>query len=134
MKKQPAYTLIEVLLAITILVSSVYVLSDLQIRSLFRVLFDREEVERVFLVKKEAYQILSNPPEKMKRVVTKIEEPVVSIATEAVDIQAKSSLKEFKNKLRLLKSEGTWKSESKRKRSIMMIGFVQKPKQEEKKK
>lgn len=131
--KQSGFTLIEVLMSIFILVSSVYVLSDLQIRSMFRVITDREQIERFFLVKKDFFQVLSKVPEKFKRITNKIEDPQVTLVTDVVDLNAKSSLKIFKDKLKILQSEGIWQSGI-RKRKVMMIGLIVKSDPEEKKK
>jgi prepilin-type N-terminal cleavage/methylation domain-containing protein len=132
-RKQPGFTLIEVLLATFVLVSAVYVLSNLQIRSMFRVLSDREEVERIFLVKRDFYSVFSKGEAKIKKVVTKLEEPDVKIVTDAVELSGKSSFKSLKNKLQLVQTEGTWKS-GPLNRSLKIVGFVLKPEEKEQKK
>src|SRR5277367_5544769 len=132
-RKQPSFTLIEVLLATFVLVSAVYVLSNLQIRSMFRVLSDREEVERVFLVKRDFYSVFIKGKAKIKKAVTKLEEPDVKIVTDAVDFSGKSSFKSLKNKLQLVQTEGTWKS-GPFNRSLKIVGFVLKPEEKEQKK
>jgi hypothetical protein len=131
--KQSGFTLIEVLLAMFILISGVYVLSDLQIRSFFRVLSDREEVERIFLVKKDFYTVFIKGQAKIKKLVTKLEEPDIKIVTEAVEISGKSSFKSLKKKLQLVQTEGTWKSGPSN-RSLKIVGFVLKPEEKEPKK
>ena len=58
------FTLMEVLIALFILTSSVYVLFDIQIKSVFRTFRDREIIERVFLVKRDCYELFMDTPDK----------------------------------------------------------------------
>ena len=129
--KKPGFTLIEVLLAMFILISAVYVLSDLQIRSFFRVLSDREMVEATFLAKKNFYAVFSYQPTKIKKIVIKNEEPEVKVVTEGVEISEKSSLKSLKNKLQWIQTEGTWKNAGKI-CSTRMRGLMVRPEEKEK--
>src|SRR5579862_3690490 len=61
---RPAFTMIEVLLALSILASSVFLLSRLNVRSLFRVMRDRDEIEKIFLIKKDFYKFLYKTDQK----------------------------------------------------------------------
>jgi prepilin-type N-terminal cleavage/methylation domain-containing protein len=132
MKNRHGFTLIEVLMAIFILVSSVYVLTDLQIRSLFRVLKDRGEIDRVYLIKKESYTHYLTPPKEEKPITKKIDDPVTNIKTEIVEINKKSVFHEFKDSINLVKTTGSWK-EKMATQEITMMTIVEKSQKEEKK-
>ena len=133
MNHKHGFTLIEVMIAIFILVSSIYVLTDLQIRSLFRVLKDREEVDRVFLVKKDSYTSYITPPKCDKPHITKIEDPAVDIKTEYVELNKKSVFYEHKDLISLIKTTGTWKQNNVM-RNIIMITLVEKQQTEKQQK
>ncbi|MFH0898819.1 MAG: type II secretion system protein [bacterium] len=133
MKKNVGFTLIEVLIAITILVSSVFVLNSLQIRSLLRVEKDREEIERTFLVKKEIYLEYLNPAKAGKKRVTKIEEPELQLTIQAVEFAAKSALAPFKDSLKLIQCDGDWKKDQ-TERKIRMVTLLRKPVDDKEKK
>ena len=133
MIKKNGFTIIEVLLAMFILVSSVYVLSNLQIRSIFRVLKDRDEIDRVFLVKKELYLAMFDKEKSNKRTTTEIEDLSTKIVTEPVSVEKKSSLKDLTGEVRLLKSVGSWEKDMK-KREIVMVSIISKPADKEEKK
>ena len=133
MNHKHGFTLIEVMIAIFILVSSIYVLTDLQIRSLFRVLKDREEVDRVFLVKKDSYTSYITPPKGDKPHITKIEDPAVDIKTEYVELNKKSVFYEHKDLISLIKTTGTWKQNNVM-RNIIMITLVEKQQTEKQQK
>lgn len=130
MKNQHAFTLMEVLIAIVILVSTVFVLNDLQIRSLFRVLKDREEIERVFYVKRELYLEYLNPAEAGKKHTSKLENPDVTITTQAREFVKKSPLEPFKDDMLFIESEGMWKSGPKS-RFVRLVTLLRKPIDEE---
>ena len=133
MIKKNGFTIIEVLLAMFILVSSVYVLSNLQIRYIFRVLKDRDEIDRVFLVKKELYLAMFDKEKSNKRTTTEIEDLSTKIVTEPVSVEKKSSLKDLTGEVRLLKSVGSWEKDMK-KREIVMVSIISKPADKEEKK
>ena len=132
MQNRCGFTLVEVLLAIFILVSSIYVLTDLQIRSLFRVLKDRGEIDRVYLIKKESYTNYLTPPKGEKPITKKIEDPAVSIRTEKVELNKKSVFHEFKDSINLIKTTGSWKEKMIPQEMVMMT-FVENQQKEEKK-
>ena len=129
MKFSKGFTIFEVLIAVFILVSSVFVLSDLQIRSSFRVLRDREYIDRVFLVKKDFYHTLIQIPKVGKTQVTSIEDPDIKVTTVAEEIGKKSALKEMKEKLLMVRSEGVWES-GPHTRKLTMLGYLIKPDEE----
>ncbi len=135
MKRTAGFTLFEVLIAIFILVSSVFVLSDLQIKSLFRVLSDKEKIDRVFLVKKELYKLYRKFPKKKKAMVVKLEDPDpdIKITTQEVEIGRKSILKDMKDQIAVFQTEGQWRS-GQFDNEIKMLFFVPKPQEDKDKK
>ena len=131
MKTKNAFTLIETLFAIGILAVSITILSSLQVRSVLNVLKGREEIDRIFWVKKGLYSIFLDVPEKPKPIVEDIEHLNLKVVSQVLDIEKKSSLKDFADNVQIVQSEGRWASDLGA-RSIKMISFVLKP--EEKKK
>jgi prepilin-type N-terminal cleavage/methylation domain-containing protein len=136
MKKNAGFTIIEVLIAMGILVGAVYTLSDLQIRSLFRIIKDREKIANIFLVKREIYRTYLYPPRDDKgikpRTIT-LEKPALTIATEPVQISKKSSFKSMHELVFLVKTHGKWvRGDSKR--AIDIFTIVPKPKKKEEEK
>lgn len=133
MKQTPAFTLIEVMIALFILATTGFVLSSVQMRSYLRVETNRKNVERVYLIKKELYQFLMTPPKSDKPVVIKLENPILRITSNMVEIPKKSSLYSFKDNLRIIQSEADWKDAG-RVRKEKMISFVYKEPEDEKEK
>ncbi|MFH1831717.1 MAG: type II secretion system protein [bacterium] len=128
MNRCPGFTLIEVVIAIVILVSSVFVLNDLQIKSLFHIMKDREEIERIFLVKQFVYKACLYPEQVTKRVVTKFDDPGVpelTVVTESPEIAVKSELYKLKDLVKIFYADGTWKS-SAGTRQMKMITLLRK--------
>jgi len=136
MKKRAGFTIIEVFIAMGLLVGAVYTLSDLQIRSLFRVIKDREKIANIFLVKRELYRSYLYPPQDDKGLKSKtitLEKPALTISTEQVQISKKSAFKNMHDKIYLIKSHGRWvRGESKRVIDIFTI--LPKPKKKKEKK
>ena len=89
MKNSPAFTLIEVILAMGVLTSTIFIISNLMMRSFLRVEECRDDIEKIFLIKRELYANYFRPPKEGKKVVQKIEEPQITIT---------SVLDEIKNK------------------------------------
>lgn len=111
MKKNVGFTLIEVLIAMAILTSAILITSNLELRSFLKIARDRDEIEKMFLLKQSVYAVLLKTQiEKFKaKEIQKLEKPELSITTILEEINPKSSLKEFKDKLRVVKVQGTWK-------------------------
>jgi len=131
--RKSAFTLLEVLISIGVLASSIYVLSNLQIRSRMQVLKKAEEVERIFFVKKHLYQLFLAPPETDKPEKIEIEKPDIKIVSGKQSIDPKkSSLKDFSKEIDIIWTTGSWKREPDI-LSMKMISFVQKPKPKSKK-
>ncbi|MCF7799909.1 prepilin-type N-terminal cleavage/methylation domain-containing protein [Candidatus Babeliales bacterium] len=133
--KNKAFTLLEVMLAMFILIMSVGILSDLQIKSIFTVWRDREYLDRVFLVKKELLEIFLDTPKSDKPIKTEIEEPEeknVKIISKIIDIEKKSELRDFIDSVKLIESVGEWQNRFGLKSDFKMISFVLNPEQKEK--
>jgi len=111
MKKNVGFTLIEVLIAMAILTSAILIVSNLELRSFLRIVRDRDEIEKIFLLKQSVYNVLLKAQnEKFKnKNIQKLEKPELSITTVIEEIPPKSSLKDYKDKLRFVKVQGTWK-------------------------
>lgn len=135
MKKNKAFTLLEVMLAMLILLMSVGILSDLQIKSIFTTWRDREFLDRVFLVKKELLEVFLDTPKSDKPIKTEIEEPEekrIKIISKIVDIDKKSELKNFIDSVKLIESFGEWQNTFGLKSDFKMLSFVLNPEQKEK--
>jgi len=130
MKNQKGFTLLEVLMALVILVTAVSLLSSLQLRSLMRMWRSREEIERVFLVKKDLTDIFLKLPKKEKPIVKKIEDPQIKIITQVEEINKKSDLSSFIETIKIVRTQGEWKS-GLVDRKLSMISFVLKPEEKE---
>lgn len=133
-RAKPAFTLFEVLLALALLVGAVSMIANLEYRSLSRVLRDRDEIEKIFLIKKELYTHFFKLPEKAKKIVTKLESPgpEIAIATQIVDVAPKSSLFRLKDKLTIVQTQGRWKI-GKDDYDATMIAVAFKPKSDKEK-
>ena len=133
MKKRSAFTIFEVLLAIGILVFAVSIIARLQMRSLSRMLRDHDDIEKIFLIKKELYTIFLRPPMEVKKTKVTLEDPEMSINIRLQDIQKKSKLARFSDSIRLVYCLGTWKYENNPRDSVM-VALIPKPepKKEEK--
>ena len=129
--KKKAFTLIETLIAIAILAISMTILSGLQVRSFIKTLKGQQDISRVFLIKKELVKIFLYPTNKTKPIVQEIEDLDLTIKSEILDIEKKSSLHDFAQDLKIVKSVGNWTSDL-GDREIKMIGLMLQP--EEKKK
>jgi competence protein ComGF len=124
-KNNKAFTLLEVLVSMVFLTIAVTTVSEMQIKSLFRLMQDTEQLERIFFIKQENYKKFwqENIAEQSKKVSLDLEKPATKIKTEMLDIEPKSELKEFKNKIKILKTEGTWDGIL-RKSSAKMVSLV----------
>ena len=115
MKRSRAFTLIEVMIAMVILVSTVYVMSDLHIRSMFRLMRERDHFLKLFTVKNCLMQQLpiiykdfkpsKNVPEDDKTATP------LTLAVELVESNPKSPLNEILGQqLALVQATGSWKN------------------------
>lgn len=67
MHNKGAFTLLEVLMALGIVIMAVSIIANLQIRSLDRMLRDRDDLEKIFLLKRTVYESFLNPPQDQKK-------------------------------------------------------------------
>lgn len=132
-RNSSAFTLAEVLISLFVLLSSIYVLSGLQFRSARKVLQSADEIERVFFVKKQLYNLYLTPPKKDKPLKITIENPDIIITAHKQEIdKKKSSLKNLVEKITIIWAQGDWKR-GLREHRIKMISFVPRPKNKKKK-
>lgn len=125
------FTIFEVILAMGIMTTSVVLISGMQMRALFRVIDDRDTIEKVFLVKKDLYSSLLYPISKNK-IINKIDEPEIVITTEVVTIAKKSALERWHDTLKIIRSEGVWKKDQFT-RSVTMGSIIFKPEEKKEK-
>ncbi len=131
MHNKGAFTLLEVLMALGIVIMAVSIIANLQIRSLDRMLRDRDDLEKIFLLKRTVYESFLNPPQDQKKGTTKLEDPEVTLTTLVENVSSKSSLAPLKDRLRIVRTRAEWKL-MKDKREASMITFVPKPPAEKK--
>lgn len=136
------FTIVEVLLAMFILISAIFVLSNLQMRAIYRVMKDKKTARNIYLVKKKLH--LAMMPERKKKVdANKInkklsdqisaDEQSVKVAISSKDIDKKSKLVAFAKGMRMVKAEGTFDDRGK-KQKIFMSTLIQEPEKKEEKK
>lgn len=133
MKKNSAFTLIEVMLAMGVLTVSVFFISEIMFKALTRLQDNQDNIEKIFILKRELYLNFIKRPLITKKVVTKIEDPAVTFVTDIEDINKKSGLSDYKDILKVIHTNAVWKRENHLKESNM-LSFVFKPKEKEVKK
>ncbi len=110
MKHQHGFTMIEILIAMAIFTSTVYVLSDLHIRSMFKLMRDREQLLKFFVVKNSVVEQLPLIKKKFKAEMRVSKDGGMTLLTDLVEQDKKSQLKDILGKkLVLIKSVGSWK-------------------------
>lgn len=128
MRIRAGFSLIEVLVALFILSTAIFVLSELQVRSMLRVWDGREDIDRLYELKKHALHALWSP-EKVKARSREVEQPEMQLIQTSEDISKKSSLASFAKQLRLFKTSGNWERGSS-KRSLSMLALLPRTNQE----
>jgi Tfp pilus assembly protein PilV len=121
--KKTAFTLIEVLLALFTLATAATILANLQGRAIFRVIKSRDEIEKIFFIKKDLYALTYNVKKDQKKIVNKLENPEMTITSELVDIQPKSTLKNFRDKIKIAQTDALWIQQG-GERQVKMLTFV----------
>ncbi|MDQ5890971.1 MAG: hypothetical protein QG604_845 [Candidatus Dependentiae bacterium] len=101
------FTLMEVMVSLFILSSSMFVLSELQVRSMIRVWQSREDIDRVYVIKKFLYKMYLNPSD-ARKTSQKFEEPPMHMVIEPVEINKKSALAPYAKQLHYLKATAKW--------------------------
>lgn len=112
-------------MAIMVVATSMFFLSQLQLRALSRVYASRALVEYVPWVKKEVYSYFLKLPEKYEKPkIEQFEHPVMKMTTRVLEIDTKkSSLKKLSRDLRIVKTEAEWPSRNKTDR-LSMVAVV----------
>ena len=124
------FTLIEVIIAISILTTTIFIISGLMLRSFLRVQENKDDIEKVFIIKRELYENYLKPSKFNRPVINKLENPEITITSIFNEINEKSSLKDFKKKLKIVRSDAIWTKDSIIKESSM-LSFIFIPEKEE---
>lgn len=106
-KVERAFTLIEVMVALFILSSSLFVLSELQVRSMLRVWQSREDIDRIYVIKKYLYRMYF-APQAAKKTSQKFDAPPMHMIIEPAEIHKKSVLAPYARQLQFLRASATW--------------------------
>jgi Tfp pilus assembly protein PilV len=124
-RRQHAFTIAEVMVSLFILSSSIFVLSELQVRSMLRVWQSREDIDRVYVLKKYLYRMYLHPAD-ARKTSQKFEEPAMNMVIEPVGISKKSSLATYAEKLQFLRATATW-SRGTATRTLQLVALAPRP-------
>jgi len=116
------FSLYEVLIALFILSTSMFIFSELQVKSMLKVWERRQDIDRLYSIKKYLYKMFLKP-KKARAHTQKFSDPDVKISVEPRGIHKKSSLVSLSKYLNLISSKGTWESGGKS-RSISIVSMV----------
>lgn len=123
------FTMPEILVSLFILSSSMFILSELQVKSMMRVWYGREEIDRLYTVKKYLYKSYLDP-EKARKQTRQFEDPELKITVQPAGIHKKSSLAPYSDYLQLLNSSGSW-TRGDRPRTLSIVTCVPRPEKKE---
>jgi len=101
------FTIVEVMISLFILSTSMFVLSELQIRSMLRVWQSREDIDRVYIIKKFLYRMYVRPAD-ARKTAQKFDDPQMHMSIEPIEISKKSVLAPYAKSLQYLKATATW--------------------------
>lgn len=122
--KRQGFTLIEVLIAMAILAGSVYVLCDVHIRSLYRLMYERDLLLNFFVAKKKLVEQMPLLEKKFKPQKSFVEERTLNVAVDLVEPDKKSILTNILGrKLALVKVVGSWQR-GPFNEEVSAVGFV----------
>ena len=111
MKKHGGFSMIEVIIAMAMLTSTVYVLSDLHIRSMYKMMRERDQFLKIFLIKNTLIEQLPIIKKTFKPVHSADETLDLKVNVNLVEPPPKSQLKDILgNNLALVKAIGSWKT------------------------
>jgi hypothetical protein len=119
-RKSKAFTFSEVMIALVVLSASVFILTGIQVRAVSQTQNRREEIVRVFILKKFMYQLYSKFGFDKLSFKIEIDEPETKIKLREEDISKKSSLAQFRDQLKFVIVDAEWKVGSKKKMSKML--------------
>ena len=123
MKMQKGFTLAEVLIALFILATSMFIFSELQVKSMLRVWQGRQDIDRLYTIKKYLYKMYLEPKKARKHTQT-FSDPEVRVSVEPRPIHKKSSLFPLNKYLHLVTSQGSWERGGKD-RTIGIVSMVE---------
>lgn len=126
---RPGFTFVEVLLALVILTMTTFNLSKIQMRALFRIVDDRNEIIQTFQTKKCLYQMFTKPADKefTKKIV--FEDTKLTVNTAQRPVHEKSSLGFLNNQLAVIEAQGVWDGRSGQ-NIARLASFVYSPQEE----
>jgi len=124
-KALPAFTIIEVMISLFILTATMFVLSQLQLRSMLRVWQSREDIDRVYVIKKFLYRMYQNPAD-ARKTSQKFDEPDMHMVIEPVEIHKKSVLAPYAKQLQYLRATAKW-SRGTAQRSLYLFALAPRP-------
>ncbi len=105
-----AFTLLEVIMALLILVSMVTIFTGVHFKMLARSDKEKSFLDRIFIVQEENIKFVKNlEDKKKKKEVKELENPEIKIVSNLVDIDKKSFLNSFMDNVKMVRSEGSWK-------------------------
>ena len=124
-KRVSGFTIVEVMVALFIVSTSLFVLSELQVRSMLKVWQSREDIDRVYVVKKYLYRMCLNP-EEARKTSQRFEDPVMHMNIAPILIHKKSSLAGYAKQLQFLQATATW-SRGTATRILPLYAIAQRP-------
>ena len=110
MKKNNAFTLIEVMMSLMILASCVTILGSSQIQALMRSFKSQEEISHIYPLRKTLYDRHKKMPAPDEPVKIRVEEPEMSVVMSAPKINKKSSLFPLQELVKPLMLEAEWET------------------------
>ncbi len=117
-----AFSLMEALVAIILIGICISIFSRVQIMSIVRFGKFREEIDRVFLIKKRLIKHSFDLSKKNRPIHKDYTKPYVKITSEIKAISNKSSLKWFSKNVNIVEATGRWND-----RDMTLITFVVAP-------
>jgi prepilin-type N-terminal cleavage/methylation domain-containing protein len=112
MRLQNGFTLIEVLLTVTIFASFMMVIFRQHIFSVTRLTQSAQRLERLYELKKEAYTFWTfEAPSKLTPRTLSEPQPSMKVYFEEKEISSKSSLKAYRGELVWFTTRGVWQDE-----------------------
>lgn len=124
------FTLMEAMIALVIGATALFWASNTQVRSLNRLFLRAGELSRIYEIKSELYNFFIKPPRSTKVQKATYEFPPLEISTFYEEMTKKSSLYDWNDRIRRVRSEGKWENKVLTKNSIItsMITWVGIPK------
>ena len=128
-RKTKAFTFSEVMIALMVLSASVFILTGIQVRAVSQTQNRREEILRVFILKKFMYQLYSEFGIEKGSSKIEVDGPETRIKLQEEEISKKSSLAQFRDKLKFAIADAEWKVGPNKKTAKMLTIIPQKSKE-----